>query len=478
MRNNLPFKLKPLLFFVLMGLSNRTYAELNCGDSPPSDTSRVQCLSGKWYQLTYDPDPTWGGWSGPSCKMNGSSNCTQNNEIYNPPTPTPTPVTCPAGQYDNGGSCVAVPLCPGDDYFDVAQKTCVSEQCPPEPATCVINGCENETDHYCAPLGQCIPSNQACYSDMPPPEGEPEPGPAPTPTPEPTPTPTPTPTPPDDEGGTSPTPTPEPTPTPPDDEGGTSPTPTPTPTPTPPDDGGGTSPTPTPPGDDGGGISPTPTPPGDDGGGTSPTPTPPGDDGGGTSPTPTPPGDDGGGTSPTPTPPGDDGGGTSPTPTPPGDDGGTSPTPTPPGDDDGEASLTPATPAPGFVDGDNVSAKPVKDKWKGTASGSFVPELDPCEEGSDFIHCAPPLSELFTGLVSAVESSPFAKTITDTRDKIKQLSSGSGSCPSFSIPMSYFNKPDIVVKAHCEMLELIRPFLLIVSIIAWSLLAIFIFLRA
>ncbi|MDO9139648.1 MAG: hypothetical protein Q7U38_04905, partial [Methylobacter sp.] len=84
-----------ILTSLLWAYSSLSYAEVDCGENPPSDTTRVQCLNGKWYQLTYDSDPTWGGWSGSSCKIGGTSNCTQNNEIYYPPTPTPEPTPTP-----------------------------------------------------------------------------------------------------------------------------------------------------------------------------------------------------------------------------------------------------------------------------------------------------------------------------------------------------------------------------------------------
>jgi hypothetical protein len=130
------------------------------------------------YTVTFLPPVTCNGNGWGSLGANSSSTCPAGGTLsgtncINAPSCTAPATrnssgqcvnsTCVYPQYDNAGTCTAIPNCNTSttgNYFDVATKSCIPAQCP--AGVCVVTACLDSAKYFCPPTNNCEISSILC----------------------------------------------------------------------------------------------------------------------------------------------------------------------------------------------------------------------------------------------------------------------------------------------------------------------------
>jgi len=179
MRKLFKSNVKTIIFLLLFGVSINSYAV-------SINQAWANCLS---YATAYGPSQT-------GCKAKAGNTATTGGFVTNPggyytgggflyTTGCTSPyvwtqsnsttgacvaplVACPAGQYDNNGTCNAIPDCNastsiGGNFFNLTTKQCETSTAP--MTICISgdsSGANSGSNFYCPPIDDCKPSGYIC----------------------------------------------------------------------------------------------------------------------------------------------------------------------------------------------------------------------------------------------------------------------------------------------------------------------------
>lgn len=121
---------------------------------------------------------------------------------------------------------------------------------------------------------------------------------------------------------------------------------------------------------------------------------------------------------------------------------------------------------------------PETEDCEGEGDGECDPETEDCEDGGsgDFggpeLEEVPTIGESLSAYKTRVENSPLISAI---RGAALSVPSG-GSCPDFSVP--WFDGQTITTDAHCAIFDDIAGLLSAIMILVWSIIALYVLLRA